>query len=224
MKKIIALTLAAVMALSLVACSDNGGDETTAGTTAGTTAPETTAPETTAPETTEGTTAPETTAPVVAEPSASTQILQNVWNAFGDEEKFAVYGGNMENPNWEGPGNYDMAYAENLTVQLVLPAEQLASVDEVGTMIHAMNANTFTSAVVHLLPGTDAAAFAAAWKDAVLGNQWMCGFPERLIIATVDAEHVVMAFGMNDAMNLFQPNFAEAYPEAEVLVDEAITG
>ena len=196
MKKIISLVLAGVMALSLAAC----GTEKPA---------ETNAPETTA--------APSTVESALA-------VLENIWANYGEDEKFAVIGGNMENPVDGAPGNYDMAYAENLTWNLLVPAEQLANVDEAATMIHMMNANTFTCGVVHLTEGTDAAAFAQVMRDAIQGNQWMCGFPETLTVAVIGGEYVLIAFGVNDAMNPFMTHFGEAFADANILFNEAVAG
>jgi hypothetical protein len=203
MKKIISLALAAVMALSLVACGTEKPAETTVPTV-------------------------ETTAPATGDETVSATgalaVLENVWALYGEDEQFAVIGGNMESPVDGAPGNYDMAYAENLTYNLLVPAESLASVDEAATMIHMMNANTFTSGVVHLTEGTDVAAFAQTMRDAIQGNMWMCGFPETMLIAVVEGEYVVIAFGINDAMNPFMTHFAEAYAEAEILFNEPIAG
>ena len=220
MKKIVSLALAGVMMLSLAACGSGKPAETNA--------PETTAPiETTVvPETT---VAPETTAPEAETqaPAASTgavAVLENIWNLYGEDEKFAVIGGNMESPVDGAPGNYDMAYAENLTWNLLVPEDQIANVAEAATMIHMMNANTFTSGVVRLAEGADAAAFAQVMRDAIQNNQWMCGFPETLTVAVVEGEYVLIAFGVNDAMNPFMTHFAEAYAEAEILFNEAVAG
>ena len=195
MKKIISLVLAAVMVLSMAAC--NGANNET-------------------PD--------ETQAPAANVPGSALEILENIWNAYGEDEKFAVIGGNMEAPVDGAPGNYDMAYAENLTWNLLVPADQLANVDQAATMIHMMNANTFTSGVVHMAAGADAAAFAAAMREAVQSNRWMCGFPETLVIAVIGGEYVLVAFGVNDAMNPFMTHFAEAYADAEILFNEAIEG
>ncbi len=210
MKKIISLALAGVMALSLVACGTEKPAETTAPIV------ETTAPivETTAPATGDET----------VSGTGALAVLENIWAQYGEDEKFAVIGGNMEAPVDGAPGNYDMAYAENLTYNLLVPAEALASVDEAATMIHMMNANTFTSGVVHLTEGTDVAAFAQTMRDAIQGNMWMCGFPETLLVAVVEGEYVVVAFGVNDAMNPFMTHFGEAYAEAEILFNEAVAG
>jgi hypothetical protein len=157
-------------------------------------------------------------------PASALEVLENIWANYGEDEKFAVIGGNMESPVDGAPGNYDMAYAENLTWNLLVPAEALASVDQAATMIHMMNANTFTAGVVHLVEGTDAAAFAETMRNAVQGNRWMCGFPETLVIAVIGGEYVLVAFGVNDAMNPFQTHLATAYADAEILYNEAIAG
>ena len=196
MKKIISLVLVAVMALSLVACGTKTPAETT-------------------PATTE--------APAVTVESALA-VLENIWALYGEDEKFAVIGGNMESPVDGAPGNYDMAYAENLTWNLLIPEDQIANIDQAATMIHMMNANTFTSGVVHLVEGTDAAAFAQVMRDAIQGNMWMCGFPETLTVAVIGGEYVLIAFGVNDAMNPFMTHFGEAFANAEILFNEAIAG
>jgi len=220
MKKIVSLALAGVMMLSLAFCGN--------GTPTETNAPETTAPiETTVvPETTVApeTTAPETETQAPAASAGAVSVLENIWNLYGEDEKFAVIGGNMESPVDGAPGNYDMAYAENLTWNLLVPEDQIANVAEAATMIHMMNANTFTCGVVRLAEGADAAAFAQVMRDAIQNNQWMCGFPETLTVAVVEGEYVLIAFGVNDAMNPFMTHFAEAYAEAEILFNEAVAG
>ncbi len=205
MKKFVSVILALTMMLSLAACGGNGEAETT------------TAPAEiidVEPETT-------VAAPVAA---SALEIMENVWNLYGEDEKFAVIGGNMESPVDGAPGNYDMAYAENLSYNLIIPADSLASIDGAATMIHMMNANTFTSGVVHLTEGTDAAAFAQTMKDAINGNQWMCGFPEQMLIAVIDSEYVVICFGAADLLGVFWNHMMEAYAGAEILFSEAVEG
>lgn len=196
MKKIVSMLLVCVMLMMLAACGGSGNADTT-------------------------TAATETTAAPVTVASAL-EILENIWASYAEEEKFAVIGGNMENPVDGAPGNYDMSYAENLTYNLLVPAEQLASVDEAATMIHMMNANTFTCGVVHLTEGTDAAAFTAAVHDAIQNNPWMCGFPDQELIAVIGGEYVLIAFGVNDAMNPFMTHLGQAYADAEILYNESL--
>ena len=193
MKKFVSVLMALVMVLSLAACGGNNNADASNNDTA--------------------------SATTVA---SALEVLETIWSKYGEDEKFAVIGGNMESPVDGAPGNYDMAYAENLTYNLLVPAESLASVDEAATMIHMMNANTFTSGVVHLTEGTDVAAFVQTMREAVQNNQWMCGFPETLVIAVIDNAYVLVAFGVNDAMTPFQTHLAEAFANADVQVNEAI--
>ena len=219
MKKILSLTLAAVLALSLVACGGNKPAETTAPETTvpTTTVPETTVPETTVPETT----APETTAPAAVDANGAATVLQNIWNNVS--EKWAIFGGSdVENPVWDNPGNYDVN-SENLSYQLLVPAEQAANLAEAGSMIHMMNANSFTCAAYKLVEGADQAAFVSAMETAIKNNPWMCGFPDQLVIASVDG-YVVVAFGVNDAINPFVTAMTAAYPEAATLVSASLAG
>lgn len=193
MKKLISLLLVLTMALSILAGCSAAGDTA------------------------------ETTEPEVTGPASALEVLENIWALYGDDEKFAVIGGNMESPVDGAPGNYDMAYAENLTYNLLVPAEELANVDEAASMIHMMNANTFTGGVLHLVDGTDATAFASTMRDAILGNQWMCGFPEHLVIADMGGNYLLVSFGVSDAMGPFEAKLSEAYPDANILYSEDIT-
>ena len=162
----------------------------------------------------------QTEAPV-AMPGSALEILETVWAAYGDEEKFPVIGGNIEANIMDAPGYYDMTYAENMTYNLLVPADKIENVSEAASMIHMMNANTFTCGVFKL-NGISAADFGAAMKDAVLNNQWMCGFPETLLIRNFSDAYVLVAFGVNDAMTTFEKHLSEAYPGMETIANEPI--
>jgi hypothetical protein len=192
MKKILALLLAAVMVLSMAACGNNANTDETQATEATETA------------------------------ASALEILETIWAKYGEDEKFAIIGGNMESAVTDGPGNYDLQYAENLPFNLLIPEAEIANVDQVASMIHGMNANTFTSGVFHLVDGVSAETFAATMNQAIAGNMWMCGFPERQVIVSLEGGYVVIAFGVNDAMTPFFTHLQEAFPEANILFDEPI--
>ena len=42
------------------------------------------------------------------------EILSNVWGTYGEEEKFAAIGGDMEHPVDNAPGAFDISKAEDL--------------------------------------------------------------------------------------------------------------
>ncbi|MEE1327571.1 MAG: hypothetical protein UHS47_03395 [Oscillospiraceae bacterium] len=201
MKKLIALLMALTMVAMMAACSTGTNNET---------------PATDATETTEAVNVPTV--------GSALEVLETIWNAYGDDEKFAVIGGNIENAVDGAPGNYDLAYAENLTYNLLVPAELIANIDDAASMIHMMNANNFTSGVVHLTEGTDVAAFTEAMHTAISTNPWICGFPEKMIVAVIDGSYVLISFGVNDAMNPFEAHLTEVYANAEIIYNEALAG
>ena len=163
------------------------------------------------------------TEPVVAGPASALEVLENVWAQYGDDEKFPVMGGNPEGGAME-PAVWDAAFLTDLSYSLQLAEADMENVADAATMIHMMNANTFTSAVLNLKEGVDKAAFAASAKDAVMNAQWMCGFPEKLIIADMGGQYLLIAYGINDAMNPFEAKLAAAYADAPVLYNEVIAG
>jgi hypothetical protein len=96
-------------------------------------------------------------------------------------------------------------------------------VDEAASLLHMMNANTFTGAAFHLTDAANAQALTDALKSNILSTQWMCGFPDKLLIATVNGEYVVSAFGNAEIMDNFKAKLTEVYGEAAVIVvDENI--
>lgn len=162
----------------------------------------------------------ETTAVPVENPASALEILENIWAQYGEEEKFPVIGGSMSAPVDNAPGSFDVA-DESLSYMLLVPAELTANIEQAASMVHMMNTNTFTCAAFKLT-GISAADFGAAMKDAVLNNQWMCGFPDTLQIRAIGDQYVVMAFGVNDAMGPFEKNLTAAYPGMELLAGEPI--
>ena len=87
---------------------------------------------------------PAETVPAQELPASALEILETVWAKYADDEKFAIVGGNIEANIMDAPGNYDLTYAENMTWNLLVPADKIANITEAASMIHMMNANTFT--------------------------------------------------------------------------------
>ena len=154
-------------------------------------------------------------------PASALEVLETIWADYAEDEKFAVIGGSMAAPVDGAPGSYDIA-DENITYNLLIPAEQLGNVTEAASMIHMMNANTFTCGVFKLAEGVSAADFGTAMKEAVMGNQWMCGFPETLLIRNFGDVYVLVAFGVNDAMTPFEKHMSSVYPGFETITNEPI--
>ena len=191
MKKIIALIMVAVLMLTFAAC---GGNTDNGGKE-------------------------ETPDVAIASP---VELLNTVWASYADEEKFPVAGGDMTeaNMNMEGPGVYGLEDAEGFVAITHFPADSMAKIDAAATLMHMMNANTFTCAAYHVVDA-DMAVLVTEVKDSILATRWMCGFPEKLVIVTV-GEYMVSYFGNADLVSTFTTKLQAAYPSAEIVVDEPI--
>lgn len=211
MKKLIALLLTFATVATLAAGCGNNRTEEPADTTNNTT--------TTAPADTTVTTAP--TQGAAAAPESALRLLENVWALYGDEEKFFAAGGDENNAVNDAPGSFDTANADALMFSLLVPEGQIAGIREAANLMHAMNSNILSAAAFRLAEGTDTAAFATAMRDAVQNNQWLCGFPEKLLIAAVEEEFVVVAFGQ-EPLATFEAKLRQAYPAAQILYSEAV--
>ena len=77
-------------------------------------------------------------------------LLQEVWDEYEDEEKFAVMGGDMENSVSDRPGKFSIEDTENLDYTLALPEKSVDMIDDCASLMHMMNANNFTCGVFHL--------------------------------------------------------------------------
>jgi len=150
-------------------------------------------------------------------------LLDGVWSTFAEEEKFPVMGGDFEAAVNDAAGEFNISDVENATATLHITEDSLKLVDKVGTITHAMNANTFSAAAYHLADAANAEALVNSLKDSIKSTQWMCGFPDTLIIYTVADEYVVAAFGNTEAIESFKTKLATVYGESATLnVEESL--
>lgn len=154
-------------------------------------------------------------------PASALELMETVWAAYADEEKFSVVGGSMAAPVDGAPGEFDLA-DENITFSLMIPADQLENVTQAASLTHMLNSNTFTAAAFKLNDGIVPADFAAAMQDSVVNNQWICGFPEQLLIVSVPGGYVVSVFGAMDLIEVFKTNLTTVYPDAAEIVNETL--
>ena len=198
MKKLISLLLALVMVAALFAgCGNNAADNN---------------------ENNENVENNEQTPDVVV-PGSALEVLENIWALYGDDEKFPTMGGDMNNLVDNAPGVYSLEDVETLGVQLLVPADQVGNISEAASLFHGMMLNNFTCGVFRV---SDGAAFAETMHGAVGSAQWMCGMPEKELIAIIGGEYVLMAFGINDAIEPFEAKLLEAYPDAQIVYSQAI--
>ena len=150
-------------------------------------------------------------------------LLTTVWDSYGEEERFAAAGGDMseENMTMDGPGKFSVSDAAALDTTLGFPEAAVDKIDDAASLMHMMNANTFTCGVFHAKDDGGISALAGQLKDNIMGRQWMCGFPDKLIIVKVDS-YIVSFFGNTQIVDTFSSKLTTVYPSGEVLFDEPI--
>ena len=229
MKKLIVLLLAASMTASLTAC---GGSSTQGPTAANTEssveseiASETAAPEETVTESlseTETATGETGTDSSESISSPEADLLNSIYTSFAEDQKFPIGGGDSANLVMDAPGAFDITNVEELESSLGFPSSQAANIDGAASMIHMMNANTFTGAAYHLIDGADADAFAEAVKETVLAKQWICGMPDTLVILSADG-YIITAYGNAELIENFKTTALSAVSGSEVILETPIT-
>ena len=150
-------------------------------------------------------------------------LLNGVWDAYSDDEKFPAAGGDYDEANMtnDAPGKVGLENAENVEYLLSFPQADVEKVDDAASLIHMMNGNTFTCGAFRLTDAADAGSVAADVKEYVMAKQWMCGFPDKLVVANVGG-YLVEVYGAEDLVNTFRDKLSEVYPDTVIVSDDPI--
>ena len=208
-----------VSVVALSACGKKDNSNTTT-TTEQTTPVETT---TEAPSTVEDTTTETDKDAQQSDAEGAVGLLDSIWSAYSEDDKFPAAGGdyNEENMRDGAPGKYGIEDTGMLKNTFGMPEEDAALIDDAASLVHMMNLNSFTAGAFHVIDKDNVASIAEHLKDGVLAKQWMCGFPELLVVYQVD-DYVISAYGLTDFIDTFAAKIAEVYPDAVELYKENI--
>lgn len=150
-------------------------------------------------------------------------VLNEIWQSYKEEDLFSIYGGDQENAVMDAPGKFDISKTEELNINLGLPEDLWDDIDDAASMVHMMNANTFTGAVYHLTGSTDVNDFADALKSNIMEIQWMCGQPDTLVIIEVNGGYVITAYGNAEIIETFKNNALAALDGSQVVIEAPIS-
>ena len=193
MKKIIAIALAAVMALSLAACTrqnDKNGTTTSSDAAKG-------------------------------QAKSASEILEKVWSKYSADEKFPATGGSEKHMKEDKPGKFDVSDAEALDFELGFPKANASEIDDAASLMHMLNQNNFSCGVYHVKDSGNVEALAGKIKENILARQWMCGFPEKLVILSV-GNYIVSVFGAAELTDTFTAKLSAEYSLTKQLCDVPI--
>lgn len=147
------------------------------------------------------------------------ELLNTVWNVYPEENKFAIAGGDGI---MDAPGKYTVeGNGETLDNMTAFPKDCESLIDDAASLFHMMNANTFTAGAFRLKNADDAADLMQKLRDNIASRQWMCGFPDKFMVASI-GNYVVSAYGNEEIMDSFKSSLIAAYPDTAVSFEEAI--
>jgi hypothetical protein len=157
------------------------------------------------------------------EGKTAVDILNDTWAVYEEGEKFAIAGGDYENMVMDAPGTVNVSDGESLDALLGFPAASAGLIDDGASLMHMMNQNTFTAGVYHVTKADDVQAVADAVKENIMNRQWMCGFPDDLVVYSVGTSYVAAVFGAEDLVDNFEEALETVYTSTKILHNEDLT-
>ena len=149
------------------------------------------------------------------------EILEKVWSKYSTDEKFPATGGSEKQMKEDMPGKFDVSDAEALDFELGFPKANASEIDDAASLMHMLNQNNFSCGVYHVKNSGDTAALAGKIRDNILNRQWLCGFPEKLVILTV-GDYIVSVFGVAELTDTFTAKLSAGYSSAKQLFNVPI--
>lgn len=148
-------------------------------------------------------------------------LLTTVWDALPEDAKFAAAGGDFEHSVDDAPGKFEAMDADSLSYQLCFPEDDVELIDDAASLTHMMNSNTFTCGAYHVTDASTLSTLTADQHEKLQNQQWMCGFPDKMVILTV-GEYMVTVYGADDLVDSFCDQVQTCYENVSVAYDEAI--
>ena len=149
------------------------------------------------------------------------EILEKVWSKYSTDEKFPATGGSEKQMKEDMPGKFDVSDTEALDFELGFPKAQASEIDDAASLMHMLNQNSFSCGVYHVKDSANVEALAGKIKENILARQWMCGFPEKLVILSV-GNYIVSVFGAAELTDTFTAKLSAEYSSAKQLFNVPI--
>ena len=153
-----------------------------------------------------------------SQPASALELLNAVWANYSDDDKFPAAGGDFDEANMteDAPGNFSVEDGDALDYSLSFPAADAGKLSDAASLTHMMNANTFTAGAFHVASSSDVDSVVSDLKDNIMNRQWMCGFPDKLVILTL-GDYVISCYGAEDLVDQFSEKVTETFTDASSL-------
>lgn len=146
------------------------------------------------------------------------ELLTNTWNGIAEDDRFYVIGGDYSEENMveNAAGVYSTADLSELDRVLGFPEAEGSKVLAAASLTHGMLANNFTLGAYQIAAGTDMDTLANALVENIQARQWMCGFPEQLLVAYY-GDCLIGGFGLTEQLGSFETALKTAYPDVVIV-------
>lgn len=150
-------------------------------------------------------------------------VLDTVWAKFNEtveeENKFEPIGG-LDYSKAGVADKLDLADVETLAGTFGFPEAEVANVDAIASMMHAMNGNVFTAVAFHVAEGADMTAIAESYKTALAERQWFCGMPDGYALIKADSEYMIAIYAQQP-LEGYKTAALAAIEGAEIVAEES---
>lgn len=150
-------------------------------------------------------------------------ILGDIWAQYEQYEKFSVYGGMMERPVPDAPGDLDLERSQGWASRCSFPLGCLALVKQGASLTHLLNEQLFTATTVCVADEEDLSLLADNWRREAQHCHRQTGAPSRLLMMQLGEKYLVVAMGSRSDIALFRQKTTQAYPVVRILYDEPLT-
>ena len=204
-KRVWLLLLASALVLSICACGSNQTGSTENNT--------------------------ETETEVIVEIADANDILTKIWDCYEEadtdgnmfNDRFDVMGGHFESAVMNMPAKYDLTKTSDLELMYCVPQSAAAMIDDAATIVHLMKASTFTTGAYHVADVANMQTVTEGMENQILSNQWLGGFPDKMLVIQLDEQYVIAGFGTAEVMDSFKKIVFDIYGnQANILAEKSI--
>lgn len=146
------------------------------------------------------------------------ELMNKVWEGIPEDQRFPAVGGDYteENMTDGAPGTFGIADLSEVDRVLGFPEAEGSKVLAAASLTHGMLANNFTLGAYQIAAGTDMDTLANALVENIQNRQWMCGFPEQLLVAYY-GDCLIGGFGLAEQLGSFETALKTAYPDVVIV-------
>ena len=119
------------------------------------------------------------------------------------------------------PGSLALDNPDEVQNQTMFPLDSVERVQNAAIFYNLMNMNNGTFSAFKLKNEAELPVLADRVRSNIKSNQWICGFPERLVIMRT-GDVLICAYGTEASMNAWKSAVASVYNNAETLYEESL--